>query len=84
MFTKIEFVLFVADGLSGGMATWSVSEERLTHFRCSACKGWWSIGDAPEREAWFCPWCGLKLEVEPKPRITPKPPPEAGETFGNG
>ncbi len=35
------------------------SEEILTHFQCSDCKGWWTIGDAPkESEHWFCPWCG--------------------------
>ena len=35
-----------------------VSIERLSHFQGAACKGWWSIGDAPEREEWWCPWCG--------------------------
>jgi hypothetical protein len=36
------------------------SPERLVHFQCPICKGWWSIGDAPERAFWFCPWCGKK------------------------
>lgn len=35
-----------------------VSPENLVHFQCPHCKGWWSIGDAPKREHWFCPWCG--------------------------
>jgi hypothetical protein len=34
------------------------SPERLVHFQCPRCEGWWSIGDAPDREFWFCPWCG--------------------------
>lgn len=37
-----------------------VSPENLVHFQCPHCKGWWSIGDAPKREHWFCPWCGEK------------------------
>lgn len=39
----------------------TVSTESLTHFKCPYCKGWWSIGDAPKREHWFCPWCGKVL-----------------------
>lgn len=35
------------------------SIEKLSHFRCSKCDKWFSIGDAPEhRQKWFCPWCG--------------------------
>lgn len=35
------------------------SIEALSHFHCSCCKKWWTIGDAPQkREKWFCPWCG--------------------------
>jgi len=39
------------------------SLERLFHFRCGSCQKWWSIGDAPKREYWYCPWCGEKLTV---------------------
>ena len=35
------------------------SIENLSHFFCSFCSKWWTIGDAPEeKEVWFCPWCG--------------------------
>lgn len=40
------------------------SDERLRHFQCHACQKWWSIGDAPEKKFWFCPWCGEKQEFE--------------------
>jgi predicted RNA-binding Zn-ribbon protein involved in translation (DUF1610 family) len=33
--------------------------ERLHHFSCACCGGWWTVGDAPPtRMKWFCPWCG--------------------------
>lgn len=36
-----------------------ISIEILSHFQCSNCTKWWSIGDAPkDREGWYCPWCG--------------------------
>lgn len=35
------------------------SIERLVHFQCGACQRW-SVGDAPERPYWYCPWCGTK------------------------
>ena len=38
------------------------SLERLSHFNCGYCHKWWSIGDAPERTTWFCPWCGKEQE----------------------
>ena len=34
------------------------SVERLVHFQCGDCDKWWTIGDAPERSLWYCPWCG--------------------------
>lgn len=35
--------------------------ERLSHFSCSVCQKWWTIGDAPEEKSdWYCPWCGEK------------------------
>jgi rRNA maturation endonuclease Nob1 len=40
------------------------SIERLVHFCCTVCSKWWSIADAPDRDHWFCPWCGVKLEAE--------------------
>jgi hypothetical protein len=40
------------------------SIEQLSHFLCTFCNKWWSIGDAPiEKKKWFCPWCG-KQNVE--------------------
>ncbi|HLC58446.1 MAG TPA: hypothetical protein VJI68_01150 [Candidatus Nanoarchaeia archaeon] len=36
------------------------SHENLFHFICEFCNKWWSIGDAPETQEWFCPWCGKK------------------------
>jgi len=38
--------------------------ERLVHFSCGLCSKWWSIGDAPYRNHWFCPWCGVKHELK--------------------
>ncbi|RMG97361.1 MAG: hypothetical protein D6706_08640 [Chloroflexi bacterium] len=45
--------------------TGSCSVERLVHFRCGACRRWWSIGDAPpDRTDWYCPWCGQKQQIQ--------------------
>ena len=35
------------------------SEERLMHFQCSHCKGWWTIGDAhlSQQYRFYCPFC---------------------------
>lgn len=44
------------------------SVESLTHFRCQVCTKWWSIGDPPKRDFWFCPWCGEKLVLKDKQR----------------
>jgi hypothetical protein len=55
--------------------------EHLTHFRCGVCNGWWSIGDAPERDHWFCPWCGAKLETQPSAEAAAKPQAEIGEEY---
>ncbi len=51
------------------------SVERLVHFQCEVCDRWWSIGDAPERDHWFCPWCGARLETGPPlpPLAAPEP-----------
>jgi hypothetical protein len=45
-----------------------LSIEELHHFSCSACKKWWSVGDAEKmKKEWFCPWCGvLQAIVSPK------------------
>ena len=49
----------------------NISHEHLVHFNCPLCQKWWSIGDEakpgsdsglPERDHWYCPWCGQKLE----------------------
>lgn len=37
------------------------SAERLVHFQCSYCDKWWTIGDPPEKDYWYCPWCGTLL-----------------------
>jgi rubrerythrin len=44
----------------------TVAIEFLSHFRCSKCDKWWSIGDAilEDRKDWFCPWCGVKNTFE--------------------
>ena len=39
------------------------SIEKLAHFRCGHCQKWWSIGDAPKRKKWWCPWCGKQLDL---------------------
>lgn len=43
------------------------SLEKLSHFLCGRCSGWWSIGDwqvrAKGRTNLYCPWCGVKQEV---------------------
>lgn len=44
------------------IVTMQVSEEKLSHFRCLSCKGWWTIGDAGNKKTWYCPWCGVKHE----------------------
>lgn len=39
-----------------------ISEETITHFRCSVCLKWWSIANIPDKykikSDWICPWCG--------------------------
>jgi ribosomal protein L44E len=40
------------------VTTGKKSTEKLVHFQCGECKKWWSIGDAPKKIQWFCPWCG--------------------------
>jgi hypothetical protein len=50
------------------------SVEQLSHFRCGSCNKWWSIGDAPERTFWHCPWCGTFQEIfadSPEEPLTP-------------
>ena len=34
------------------------SVERLVHYQCARCQGWWSIGDGPTGKTLYCPWCG--------------------------
>lgn len=41
----------------------NISHENLVHFNCPLCLKWWSISGAPEfKEAWYCTWCGVRLE----------------------
>lgn len=37
--------------------------EKLVHFRCPKCQGWWTVGDAPidSKQDWYCPWCGVAI-----------------------
>jgi ribosomal protein L37AE/L43A len=42
----------------------SIFVEKLSHFRCLKCDKWWSIGDAPKKVIWYCPWCGLKQNFQ--------------------
>lgn len=51
---------------------WSIEE--LVHFRCTACGGWWAIGDAKLDRRYFCPFCGQDLAMAQYPEATPKPP----------
>lgn len=44
----------------------NLSHEHLVHFNCPICQKWWSIGDAPERDHWYCPWCGACLSNNPE------------------
>lgn len=55
----------------------NLSNEHLVHFNCPICQKWWSIGDAgevgeptgvlPERDHWWCPWCGTRLGKDDNP-----------------
>jgi len=45
-----------------------ISVERLSHFQCGVCNKWWSVGDAPKRNKWFCPWCGKERGYK---KVTP-------------
>ena len=40
------------------------SLERLIHYKCRNCGGWWSIGDGPADRKLYCPWCGMLLPTE--------------------
>ena len=39
------------------------SIEKLVHYQCSQCRGWWSIGDGPTGSALYCPWCGYQAQT---------------------
>jgi hypothetical protein len=39
--------------------------EKLYHFRCFECNGWWSIGDWKLLEKIICPLCGrVSIAIE--------------------
>ncbi|PTY07917.1 hypothetical protein DB347_06735 [Opitutaceae bacterium EW11] len=46
------------------------SVETLVHFQCGDCRKWWSIGDAPARNVWYCPWCGRQNRFAAAPERT--------------
>ena len=35
------------------------SKEILTHFNCTICKKWWSVGDWQPEQNMCCPHCGI-------------------------
>lgn len=47
--------------------------ERLHHYNCGSCSGWWAIGDAPKRKLMYCPHCGYRaglVELDtPAPKL---------------
>lgn len=47
------------------------SLEHLSHFSCSHCSKWWSIGDFPwgERTHLWHLWCGTKQELPEQPIV---------------
>lgn len=52
------------------------STEVLLHLRCPPCNGWWTIGDVKPDRAYFCTYCGEKLQPaqypdSPTKNITP-------------
>ena len=56
---------------------WAIEE--LVHFRCTACGGWWTIGDAKIDRDYFCPYCGRQLapaEHDDFPAYPSQPPKE--------
>jgi|LauGreDrversion2_3_1035106.scaffolds.fasta_scaffold02538_3 predicted RNA-binding Zn-ribbon protein involved in translation (DUF1610 family) len=46
----------------------SITVEKILHFVCSSCKGWWSIAVMDEwiPEKLICPHCGIKSIVKDK------------------
>ncbi|MFH0890517.1 MAG: hypothetical protein V1856_00615 [Candidatus Liptonbacteria bacterium] len=53
----------IADKQSTDKLAGRISLEKISHFRCGKCNRWWSVADAPRRETWFCPWCGVKQKI---------------------
>lgn len=39
-----------------------------THFTCNSCDRNWVVEGMPNNTVWYCPWCGVKQEVDPKRR----------------
>lgn len=47
-------------------ARYTVSAETLQHFchiNCPEGPGYWSIGDGDPNRAYYCPYCGIRLEL---------------------
>jgi len=44
-----------------------MSIERLYHFRCHHCQGWWTIADWQPVESVYCPHCGTNAKVKEIP-----------------
>lgn len=52
--------------------------ETLAHYRCTACCGWWTIGDGRTDRPRHCPHCDQKLQPAqyPETRRHPATPPQ--------
>ena len=55
--------------------------ETLLHCRCTVCSGWWHLEHADADRAYWCPYCGLRLDPphypdDTPPNSTPQPPQE--------
>lgn len=50
--------------------------ETVLHCRCTVCKRWWHLENAPADKSYFCPHCGKQLAPAqyPEDRATPTAP----------
>jgi hypothetical protein len=58
----IEKIYMMREGINPTVIR-NVSIERLYHFNCPDCQGWWTIGDLPKIEKMFCPYCGQDFGI---------------------